>query len=173
MATYPQILAGMRITAGLLTSMQPQQFSKAAHTDRASTTTFADDPDLTATLEANATYRVIFRLHYAAVDAARFKTQWRTPANATGARTAVGPDQGAILSGTSSGGAGRWGVHSYATACTYGTRDSTSAQCSAVEEAVLTTSSGGILALQWAQATASTTLTRLAAGSSLFLERLG
>lgn len=172
MATYPQILAGQRITAGLLTSMQPQQFWKSAHTDRASTTTVADDTDLMATLEANATYRIIFRLHYAAIDAARFKTQWRVPSGASGTRTAVGPDQGVILSSTSSGGTGRWGVHAFTTACTYGTRDNAANLCSAVEEAVVTTTSSGVLAIQWAQATASTTATRLGAGSSLFVERL-
>lgn len=172
MATYPTILAGQRITAALLTSMQPVQLWKPSNTDRVSTTTVTDDPDLTVTLGANATYRAIFYLHYAALDAARFKTQWTVPSGATGNRTAVGPDQGVILSSTSSGGTGRWGIHNYTTACTYGTRDSATSQCSAIEEAVLTTTSGGTLAIQWAQATSNATATRLAAGSSLRVERL-
>lgn len=173
MSQYPVIYAGQRITATLLTSMEPIQVWKTTNTDRASTTTMTDDPDLTVTLEANATYRAIFYLHYAALDAARFKTQWTVPSGATGNRTAVGPDQGVILSSTSSGGTGRWGVHGYTTACTYGTRDPSAVNlCSAVEEAVMTTSSAGILAIQWAQATSNATATRLGAGSSLLVHRL-
>jgi len=172
MPQYPVIYAGQRITASLLTSSEPPQFWKNSNTDRASTTTVTDDPDLTTTLEANATYRVIFYLHYAATDTARFKTQWTVPSGATGNRTAVGADQGVILSSTSSGGTGRYGVHSYTTACTYGTRNDNTLLCSAVEEATLTTSSAGTLAIQWAQATSSATATRLGAGSSLHVQRL-
>lgn len=172
MSQYPAIYAGQRITAALLTSMEPFNLWKTANTDRTATTTLADDPDLTVSLDANATYRVIFRLHYAATDATRFKTAWTVPSGTTGNRTAVGPDQGAILSGTSSGGQGRWGVHNFTTSVTYGTRDSASNQCSAVEEAILITTSTGTLAIQWAQATSGATATRLAAGSSLYVQRL-
>lgn len=172
MSQYPVVYAGQRITATLLTSMEPIQLWKANNTDRASTTTVTDDPDLAVTLEANATYRVIFYLHYAAMNVARFKTQWTVPAGASGNRTAVGADQGVILSSTSSGGQGRYGVHTYTTACTYGTRDSTTSLCSAVEEATLTTTTAGTLAIQWAQATADASVARLGAGSSLHVQRL-
>ena len=172
MATYPQILPGRRLTAALLTAMQPVQLWKSGNTDRPSTTTLADDPDLTTVLEAGATYRVTFYLHYAALDVARFKTAWTVPSGATGARTAVGADQGVILSSTSSGGTGRWGIHNYTTACTYGTRDHATNLCSAVEESTLTTVSGGTLAIQWAQATSNATAARLGIGSSLRVERL-
>lgn len=172
MPTYPQILAGRSIKASTLEQMLPVQLWKTANTDRPSQTTLADDPDLTTVLEANATYRVIFYLHYAALDAARFKTAWTVPSGAIGGRTAIGADQGVILSATSSGGTGRWGFHNYSTVCTYGTRDSLANLCSAVEEATLTTTSGGTLAIQWAQATSNATATRLAAGSSLRVERL-
>lgn len=172
MSQFPVIYAGQRITATLLTSMEPINVWKTNNTDRASTTTVTDDPDLTVTLEANATYRAVFYLHYAATDTARFKTQWTVPSGATGNRTAVGADQGVILSGTSSGGTGRYGVHGYTTACTYGTRNDNTFLCSAIEEAVLTTTSAGTLAIQWAQATSSATASRLGAGSSLHVQRL-
>jgi hypothetical protein len=169
---YPVIYAGQRITADLDTSMLATEFFKTSNTDRSSTTTLANDPDLTATLEASAVYRVIFYLHFAAIDAARFKTAWTVPSGATGNRTAVGPDQGVILSSTSSGGTGRWGVHAFTTACTYGSRDSASNQCFAMEEGIVTTTNAGTLAIQWAQATSNATATRLAAGSSLYVRRL-
>ena len=172
MSQHPTVYTGQRITGTVLTSFSSFDFWKNSNTDRSSTTTLADDPDLTMTLEANATYRVIFYMHYAALDAARFKTAWTVPSGSTGARTAVGPDQGVILSGTSSGGTGRFGVHAYATTCTYGTRDHATNLCSAVEEAVLTTSTAGTLAIQWAQATSNATATRVGAGSSLHVRRL-
>ncbi|MFH9430230.1 hypothetical protein ACH4JZ_18305 [Streptomyces sp. NPDC017615] len=172
MATYPLIQPGMTITAGLLNAIQPNSVWKTVNTDRDTTTTLADDPDLSVQLAAGATYRVQFRLFYGATDAARFKTAWTVPPGASGNKTVVGPDQGVILSGTSSGGTGRWGVHVFSTSCTYGTRDSTSNLCAGTEEGTIFTTSAGTLALQWAQATSNANAARLAAGSMLTVTRL-
>lgn len=171
MSRFPSLYGGQRPTADLLLSALPDIYYKVGNTDRAATTTMADDPDLTTTLEANAVYQVEFRLHFAALDAARFQTQWTVPGGATGNRSAVGPDQGVILS-ASAGGQGRLGVHAYATACIYGTRNHATNQCWALEESIVTTSSAGTLAVQWAQVTSNATATRLAAGSSLLVRRL-
>lgn len=152
---------------------------KAANTDRASTTTFADDPDLTCPLDANAVYRVEFTLHYASIDqvsgspAGRFKTMWNVPGTWVGNRSAVGPDQGTVLSGTSSGGQGRWGVHNFTTACTYGDRDSTVNLATALEEGTVFTTTAGTVALQWAQAVSNASASRLAQGSVLKVTRIG
>ncbi|MFF2100996.1 hypothetical protein [Streptomyces sp. NPDC058202] len=152
---------------------------KPANTDRSSTTTFADDPDLTCPLDATAVYRVEFWLHYAAIDqvstnpAGRFKTMWSVPAGWTGNRSAVGADQGTVLSGTSSGGQGRWGVHNFSTACTYGDRDSSTNQAVAMEEGIVTTTTAGSVTLQWAQAVSNAAPTRLAQGSTLCVTRIG
>jgi hypothetical protein len=172
MSAYPTLYAGQRITSSLLASLQADITWKSSNTDRAATTTFVDDPDLTTTLAANATYHVIFYLHFAALNAARFKTVWTVPSGASGTRSVIGPDQGAVLSITSSGGQGRYGVHNFTTACTYGTRDDNTLLCAGIEEAVVTTSSAGTLAVQWAQATSSASFTRLGAGSSLHVRRL-
>lgn len=150
----------------------PKYAWKAANLDRASTTTLTDDPDLTMQLDANATYRVEMFLHFAAIDLARFRTAWTVPSGATGNRSAVGPDQGQILSGTSSGGTGRWGVHAFTTICTYGSRDSGANQCFALEESTLITTTAGTCALQWAQATSNATATRLGQGSFMRVTRL-
>lgn len=156
----------------------PVHAYKAAHTDRASTTTFTDDPDLHLTLDASSVYRVEFWLQYAAIDlvsttpAGRFKTQWAAPAGATGVRSAVGPDQGQVLSSGSAGGTGRWGVHNFTTAATYGDRDSSTNQCLAIEVATVFTTSSGTLALQWAQSISNAAPTRLAQGSYMRVTRL-
>ncbi|MGW4493735.1 hypothetical protein [Streptomyces sp. NPDC004376] len=145
---------------------------KSATLDRA-TNTLADDPDLTVSLDAGAVYHVEFHLHFAATDTARFRTAWTVPSGATGNRSAVGPDQGQILSSTSSGGTGRYGVHNFTTACTYGTRNDNTLQCTALEEANVTTTTAGVCALQWAQATTNATASRLAAGSFMRVTRIG
>lgn len=172
MSQYPQITAGQRITAALLLSMLPIDLYKTANTTRASTTTLANDPDLTMTLDANAVFSVEMHLFYAAVDAERMKTAWAAPSGATGFRTCVGPDQGVILSAGSSGGQGRWGVHNFNTASTYGTRNSTTLLCYALERGVVTTTSGGTLALQWAQGTSGTTGAVLSVGSYARVKRI-
>lgn len=163
-------------TASALSPLgEPLYKYKAAHTDRSSANTGAtltDDPDLTMLLDANAVYVIEFHLHYAATDTARFRTAWTVPSGATGTRSSVGPDQGVILSSTSAGGTGRWGVHNFGTTATYGTRDSATNQCAAVEEATVTTTTAGTCALQWSQVTSSATATRLAQGSWMRAVRL-
>lgn len=151
---------------------------KPADTPR-TTATLADDPDLTCLLDAGAVYRIEFTLHYAAIDlvsgspAGRFRTQWTVPAGASGFRSAVGPDQGQTLSGTSSGGQGRWGIHQFGTACTYGDRGDNTLLCTAFEEATVFTTNAGTVALQWAQAVANATSTLLGQGSTLRVTRIG
>lgn len=138
-----------------------------------STTTFASDPELQCTLAANSVYRVEFYLHYVALAVASIKTQWTVPSGATGVRSAIGPDQGVTLSSTSSGGQGRFGVHAFSTAVTYGTRDSTTSQCFAMEEGIVTTgASGGTLALQAAQGTANATSSKIVIGSYMRVKLL-
>ncbi|MEU3528813.1 hypothetical protein AB0E62_34030 [Streptomyces sp. NPDC038707] len=149
----------------------PRQAWKTVTLDR-TTSTLTDDPDLTMTLDANGTFKVEFHLHFEATDAARFRTAWTVPAGATGVRSAVGPDQGQILSSTSSGGVGRWGVHAFGTACIYGSRNDNTLQCFAMEEGTVFTTAAGTCALQWAQSTTSTTASRLAAGSYMRVTRL-
>lgn len=172
MSQYPAITAGQKLTVALLLSMLPMDLYKTANLTRASTTTLADDPDLTVALSANATYSVEMSLFYGAIDAERFKTDWTVPSGATGYRTCVGADQGVILSAGTSGGQGRWGVHNFNTASTYGTRNSNSLFCYALERGLVTTTNSGTLALQWAQATSGTTGAVLAAGSYMRVKRI-
>lgn len=150
----------------------PRFVWKSANLDRL-TATLADDPDLTIQLDGNAVFRVEARLHHAATDAVRFRTAWTVPSGASGNRSAIGPDQGVILSSTSSGGTGRFGVHGFATTCTYGSRNDNTLQCVSYEEATIFTTTPGTCAIQWAQATASASVfTRLAQGSFMRVTRL-
>ncbi|MFE7072720.1 hypothetical protein ACFU96_21820 [Streptomyces sp. NPDC057620] len=173
---YPTLYAGQRLTGLLLQQMLPDVIVKGTNEDRASTTTVTNDAELVATLEANALYHITFFIHFAAIDAAQFQTQWSVPASATGVRSAQGAAWtlagGAATASAADGGYHRSGVHAYGTAVRYGTRASASNQALAQEESVLTTVSGGTLALQWAQAVSNASAARVAAGSSLHVRRL-
>lgn len=172
MSQYPLINAGQRLTASLVQSLVPLEAYKTAATTRTSTTVLADDPDLTLSLAASAVYDVIFYLHYAAISAAQFKTAWTVPASATGVRSARG--LASTVSDSVNGGVGdvRSGVHAFATAVTYGDRNNASNQCFALEEARVTTTTAGTLAIQWAQVTSNATGSVLSAGSYMRVKRI-
>ncbi|MFG3585143.1 hypothetical protein [Streptomyces sp. NPDC047990] len=161
-----------RLATSALPLYVPVYRYKTAGLDR-TTSTLSDDPDLTIQLDAGCAYHIEMHLHHAATNAVRFRTAWTVPSGSGGNRSAIGPDQGAILSSTSSGGQGRFGVHGYTTACIYGSRDDNTLQCYALETATVTTTTAGTCALQWAQATTSATFTRLAAGSFMRVTRIG
>lgn len=178
MSQYPSIYAGQRITGTLLRSMMPDIITKEANEDRAATTTLTNDTDLVATLEANARYHVTFYIHFAAIDGAQIQTAWTVPTGSSGVRSAAGAAWtlagGAATVQAADGGYHRSGVHAFSTAVRYGTRNNAANQCVAQEEAYITTSStAGTLALQWAQAVSNASATRVAAGSSLHIQRIG
>jgi hypothetical protein len=169
---YPSIYAGQRLTGTLLSSMLPNMIQKLANTDRSSTTTLADDPDLTTTLEANARYFVEIELWYAAsTGSTGIRTAWTVPSGVTGNRSALG--MAATVSDTTPAGVGRWGVHAYTTTVFYGDRQSSTNLSLAKECSMVTTgSSAGTLALQWAQDTSSADACRVGAGSLMRVTRL-
>ncbi|MGQ4349681.1 hypothetical protein [Streptomyces sp. SAS_275] len=173
---YPVIYAGQRVTGTLMSSMLPDIITKNSTLTRASTTTLTDDPDLVATLDANAFYHIVFYIHYAALDVSQIQTAWTTPSGASGVRSASGAAWtlagGAATAAAADGGYSRAGVHGYTTAVRYGTRNSASNQCVAVEESYLSTASAGTLALQWAQGVSNASATSLSAGSTLHVRRL-
>ena len=177
MSRYPSIYAGQRLTGTLLQSMMPDIIVKNTNEDRPSTTTLANDTDLVATLEANAVYHVVMYVHFAALDAAGFQTQWAIPTGASGNRSGAGAAYplagGGATAAAADGGYHRSGVHGTGTTVRYGTRNSATNQALTIEEGMITTSStAGTLALMWSQAVSNATATRVGAGSSLHIRRL-
>lgn len=81
---YPTPLAGQRLTAALLRSMQPQVARKTADTSRAATTTATADPHLQFTLEANAVYVMDGWLKYDGPAAADLNLDWTAPSGTLG-----------------------------------------------------------------------------------------
>jgi hypothetical protein len=172
MTTYPSIGGGDDITADLLASMQQMFAVKSSATTRTSTTTLANDPELTLTLAANSKYFVEFFLYYGAINAEKFKTAWAVPSGVTGTRSTLGPGSSADQSSVDNISM-RTGAHLYTTAATYGTRDDNTGPCFAYETSiVITGASSGTLAVQWAQSTSGSTGTALFEGSFLRVTRL-
>ena len=170
---FPNITAGRRITTGLLRQMIPVIVVKQTFTSRTSTTTAADDPELTFPLEANSTYLVEFAVKYntpGPSGTAGFKTIWTVPAGAGGSRTALGPGSTQTNSNADNISM-RSGVHGYTTEVAYGSRNSTS-QLALWESAVVTTSNAGTCALAWAQQTSNATATTVLGGSYMRITQL-
>jgi hypothetical protein len=160
------LYAGQRFTAALAAQMQPDWYVKGTGTTRASTTTFADDPDLIVPVLANKVYLIEFWVKAAALAAADIKTIWNVPAGTTGNRQVVGPGSTAADAGADNI-TSRWGVHAFATSIAYnGVRDSAANQFWFKEWAIVTVgATAGNIALQWAQVTSNATGSVVAAGS--------
>jgi hypothetical protein len=166
-SSFPGYTAGQRLTAADLAAGDALIIYKTTSTDRTSTTTFTDDPELTFALTGSAIYVVEFYLFYAG-NTGLMQTKWTVPSGASGNRSAMGPGS------TSTGGTGsaadnismRSGVHGYTTAVLYGNRGVGSLnQLIAVETSLLTTASAGTCAISWTQGTSNAAATRMGAGS--------
>jgi hypothetical protein len=152
---YPNITAGLRLTADVLNAMTPTWVIKPADTTRASTVTATSDPDLvTDTLTAGGVYYVKFVIRFAALTAAGLRTAWLVPSGTTGNKCVMGPGQTNAANATDAIVLDmRWAVHGYATNCLYtDPRNSTTNQTFVIEEALVSIgSTAGTIAMQWAQ----------------------
>lgn len=144
---------------------------KPASTDRASTTTLADDPHLTMQLDAGSTYLIEFHLFVGGANGNLIKTEWTVPADAIGLKGVQGPGSAA----TDSGGDNismRAGSHNFTTDVVYGRRNVNTNLLYAVESGVLSTVTGGTCALSWAQNVSGSTPSRVGTGSWMRATRI-
>lgn len=97
---YPTPLAGQRITAGLLRSMQAQTARKTSDTSRSATTTATADPHLQFEVEANAVYAWWGWLKYDAPAAGDINVDFSVPSGALGEWSAIGVGIGRVVGAT-------------------------------------------------------------------------
>jgi len=168
MAKYPSIAVGTRVTADLLNSMLPDWIIKQANTARASTTTFADDPDMTVALAANSMYSVEMQINMIADTTADIKTLWTVPTGASGSKFVLGPGTGNDGSDSSTT---RFGGSGFGTAIVYGARTG-GFSFAVMERAIVTTTNAGNLTLQWAQNVSSATASQVLINSYIRVEQL-
>lgn len=101
--SYPDPLAGQRITASLLTSMLPQVARKTADTSRSSTTTQVLDPHLQFTADANSVWVFEGWIAYDSDNAADIIIGWSVPSGTLGKWVGFGSGT-TVVSGTGGGG---------------------------------------------------------------------
>jgi hypothetical protein len=166
---WPNYVAGQRVSAADLQAGQFAIVYKAAATDRSSTTTFADDPDLSFALAANAVYFVEFYPFFAG-SLGKLKTNWTVPAGVSSTnRSVMGPASNATDANADNISM-RSGVHAYGTSVVYGNRTAgittpSLNQTGAIETSLVITTTAGTCALAWAQNASNANTTRMAAGS--------
>jgi len=163
---YPNILAGQRITAALLNSMQPQTVIKPSDQSVTSSTTLVNDNDLVAAVVASATYIFACYLDYegGTQGSSDLKWQWALPSGATlrYQNIGVGTGGGAVTGATCTG----------ATIVAFGTSGAASLVAASMTGTLVMSTSPGFLQFKWAQNTSSGTATIVHAQSSLSLARV-
>lgn len=177
---YPTPLAGQRLTATLLRSMQPQTLRKPGDTPRAATTTQAADPHLQLDVVANAVYTISGWVIYDAATAGDLVLGWSFP---SGSGTWVGHGAGTTVtsatntSGTQQDASSTWGynVRLETTAMnatrTYGGLGVGTQMTVLLSGTLRVGSTPGTLALTWAQSVSSASATTVYTDSWLSLQR--
>ena len=167
---YPVFLAGMVPTADELTALQPRVAYKTAATDRTSTVTPADDPDLVMELEAGLwLVRFVLRLG-ATANSDGVRTEWTTPSGSSGVRAVIGPNSTGITSRFDT--TLQIPMQSLTTDIEYRLEGAFSTSNPiAIEECLLTVGTTGDVALAWAQYTSHADASRVGAGSYMRAER--
>ncbi|MFD9368770.1 hypothetical protein ACFWA6_13850 [Streptomyces sp. NPDC060020] len=168
---FPTWSAGQRVTAALLTAMQPVTVVKSANTTRASTTTLASDPHLVLPVTAGATYLLDGFLEYDGNfgGTGDLKLDWTLPAGATIRWAALGNASGDTTqkyASTSAAAGTTLSVGTYGVAGAGGVRNAASPR------GYLTVAgTAGNITLRWAQQSSHATGTTLYAGSWIRLLR--
>jgi hypothetical protein len=140
--------------------------SKPGDTSLTSNVTLTNDPDLTVTLAANATYLMTSTLKYEADAAGDLNVSWVGPAGASSVGSLV-----ALLSSATSDANVYINNFSLGGSFGIGGRGAGANRGAFFNGVVTTGASAGSLTLQWAQLTSSTIATILHAGSYVTLQR--
>lgn len=180
---YPTPLAGQRITASLLRSMQPQVIRKTADTARSSTTTATADPHLTFEVEANGVYVWDGWLKYSAATSGDIIVDFSVPTGSLGEWGAYGP--GIVVIGAddsplalqtdtqqSTGYLLRAETNDVSQFRTYGGLGSSVGLTILLSGTLRVSSSAGTFSLDWAQGTSDATATTLFTDSWLKIQRI-
>lgn len=173
MARYPQLTAGQRLTAAVLQEMIPDKIVKAAATDRTSTTTLADDPELQGLALAAGTYEIHVMIFAASASATPdIKTTWEfTGTWTTPVRALDGPGT------TATGGATAntdWRADGQAANSSAAYSLAATSDYSVIHEEAhdVVVTVAGDFSLQWAQQTSDGTATSVKAGSYISARRV-
>lgn len=145
---------------------------KTANTGRSSTTTLTDDPHLSVTVAADAVYIVDGWLLYGAPSETDMQAAWSAPTGTTGAWTGWGIGLGTSTQ-TNNGYLIRTdGRQDLTQAHTFAGVGSPNLVVGLLHATVVTSSTAGTLALQWAQGTSGATAATIYAQSWIRVTRI-
>lgn len=171
-------LVGQRLTADLLntnvTAFMPSTTVKTASTDRISTVTLADDPELAGIALSVGTWEIVFEALWTQASATpKIATQWGFTGTTTGTarRKCMGPAVAQVAAPPSVTDVNFSG-NDVNSSATYGT--STSAQYSTFRESVdnFVVATAGNLSIQWAQSVSTASNVTLRVGSSVTVRKI-
>lgn len=169
--SYPTFLAGMKLTAALLRSAQPQLVRKTADTSKSADTTYADDPHLVFAAEASAVYSMWGWVKYFADPTPDLKIQFSVPSGCLGEWGWMMPGATTPGTGTTTGYSIRTETNDVTAGRTgYGTGDTQ--QMTPMGAIFRMNTTPGNIALQWAQNTSNATATTLYTDSWLMFQRI-
>lgn len=167
---YPQWLAGQDITADRLNSMQPLVARKVVDTARSNTATVANDPELTFTLAANATYVMDGWIKYSADSSGDINIDWVGPSGVLGEWVGFATGLGSSAQ-TTNGYPIRTETNDVEQARAFAGLGSTVTLGLNIYGTIRTTN-GGTYVMQWAQGASFATATTVYADSWLRLQRI-
>lgn len=180
---YPTLLAGQRITASLLSSMQSQTARKTADTNRSATTTATADPHLQFTVVANAVYIMDGWIKYDGPTAADLNVDWTAPSGTLGEWAGFGAGHSPVISfnttpaivSDSQQGRGyplRLETNDITQARSYGCLGVGITLTLGIYGTIRVGSTGGTYSLDWAQLASDASATSLYTDSWLRLQRI-
>ena len=144
---------------------------KTADTSRASTTTMSDDPHLTTTLAASATYLIYAYLAYQAGTTGDINVAFTQPSGAAGSWQGTGLGRGVTASIGTDGFTVRMNTNDIGTTQPRSFGGDTTNQAVQIM-GIVRTSSAGTFAVQWSQASSDATATILRTDSWMQLTRV-
>jgi hypothetical protein len=169
MAVYPNLYAGMRADADLLTSMLPIHAAKSVDTPRASTTTIIADPELQVAVEANADYMFEMMIRYSGLNTADMSVIIAGPSGSSGVwgGNFISPLSETSAEGTKS--SIRTPIGSQRDIACISTSTS---MIIMISGRLKTAATAGTFSFNWAQQTSNATSTVVSADSWLMLKRI-
>lgn len=170
MAVYPNLYAGMKADADLLTSMLPIHAAKSVDTPRGSTTTITADPELQVAVEASADYRFEMMIRYSGSPDADMSVIIAGPSLATGVwgGNFISPLTQTSAEGTKS--SIRTPIGSQRDIACISTSTS---MIIMISGRLKTAATAGTFSFNWAQQTSNATSTIVSADSWMELRRIG
>lgn len=169
MAKFPEIFAGMRMTADVLDSMLPDTAYKPTDTSVANDVILGSDPHLILAVEANAIYEIDGVLLISSASLTPdILIQMEGPSGAVGVWSAIGPPTNATTDDSTMRNIGT----AMSSSRSYGIQSTSGTFSLPINAMLETAGTAGNFFVSWCQSTTSATATTMKAYSWIRLKRI-